>query len=157
MSIDIIPHKYIHLYLYKILFLDYTVHEVMNMDVGEKIRTLRKSANLTQKELAKKSGMAEITIRKYENQDRQPKIEQIEKIATALEVTPFEILGFDYWDKVIDTKELSDSSSLLDSIKKEYGEDAPKILENYNLLNEQGKKKAHDYIEDLSCSSKYKR
>jgi transcriptional regulator with XRE-family HTH domain len=129
----------------------------MKMNVGEKIRALRKSSNLTQKELAKKSGIAEITIRKYENQDRQPKIEQIEKIATALEVTPLEILGFDYWDNAIDTKELSDSASLLDSIKNEYGEDAVQLLRWFNELNEQGKTKAVSDIVDMTEVSKYKK
>ena len=37
----------------------------MNL-IGEKIRKVRKAAHLTQKELAKLSGIAEITIRKYE-------------------------------------------------------------------------------------------
>lgn len=67
--------------------------------VGDKIKGLRKQAGLTQKNLAKMAGLAEITIRKYENQDRLPKIEQIRKIATALNVDPFEILGPDYFSQ----------------------------------------------------------
>ena len=69
--------------------------------IGEKIRELRKNSNLTQKDLAKLSGIAEITIRKYENNERNPKKEQIEKIAKVLKVTPFEILGFDYLNNII--------------------------------------------------------
>lgn len=54
------------------------------MEFGEKLKKIRKSNNLTQKELAKLSGIAEITIRKYENNERNPKIQQIEKITNVL-------------------------------------------------------------------------
>ena len=72
------------------------------MTVGEKIREIRKNANLTQKDLARLSGIAVITIRKYENNERNPKKEQIEKIAKALKVTSFEITKeqYDYQRKM---------------------------------------------------------
>lgn len=57
------------------------------MNIGERIRTARKVQKLTQKQLAEKAGVAEISIRNYENQNRQPKLEQLQKIAAALEVS----------------------------------------------------------------------
>lgn len=125
--------------------------------IGEKIREIRKNNNLTQKDLAKLSGIAEITIRKYENNERNPKKEQIEKIAKALKVTPFEIMGYDYWDKSKDMKKLLNEVKLLNNIKKEYGDSFVILIENYGLLNELGKRKALEYISDLSEQNKYKK
>lgn len=61
--------------------------------LGNNIKTARKKLKITQKELATRLGIAEITIRKYENGDREPNLETIEKLAAALEVTPYELLG----------------------------------------------------------------
>ena len=61
--------------------------------LGNNIKTARKRLKITQKELATRLGIAEITIRKYENGDREPNLETIEKLAIALEVTPYELLG----------------------------------------------------------------
>ena len=56
------------------------------MNLGESIRNARKKAGYTQKKLAEKSGLAEITIRQYEANKREPRYEQIKKIATALKI-----------------------------------------------------------------------
>ena len=125
--------------------------------IGEKIRKVRKTAHLTQKELAKLSGIAEITIRKYENNERNPKKEQIEKIAKALNMNPFEIMGYDYWDESKDVKKLATEVKLLNDIEKEYGSKSAILIENYNLLNEIGKEKALEYVSDLSEQDKYKK
>ena len=125
--------------------------------IGEKIREIRKNSNLTQKDLAKLSGIAEITIRKYEKNERNQKKEQIEKIEKALKVTPFEIMGYDYWDKSKDMKKLLNEVKLLGNIKKEYGDNFVILIENYCLLNELGRQKALEYISDLSEQNKYKK
>jgi|GEM_PF-1188869 transcriptional regulator with XRE-family HTH domain len=57
------------------------------MSIGSNIRTLRKSLNMAQSKLAEKTGISEISIRKYENDARNPKIENLLKIAEALNVT----------------------------------------------------------------------
>ena len=56
------------------------------MTVGEKIRKLRKEKGLTQKQLGDLCGMADSTIRRYENMGANPKIETLRKIADALDV-----------------------------------------------------------------------
>lgn len=56
------------------------------MTVGEKIKQYRKLRNLTQKALAEKSGLSEISIRKYEAGERIPKQDQLRKMAVALEI-----------------------------------------------------------------------
>ena len=64
------------------------------MIIGNKIKEIRKKQGLTQKELANLTGLSEISIRKYENNNRKPKIENIKKIANALNVDVFDIINF---------------------------------------------------------------
>lgn len=51
------------------------------MTIGEKIRKLRKHTGLTQRALGKLSSTSETTIKQYELGKRQPRIEQLKKIA----------------------------------------------------------------------------
>lgn len=65
------------------------------MDVAKKIRKYRQARGLTQKALGDKCGINEVTIRKYELGDRNPKPDQLQKIADALEVSIFTFLDID--------------------------------------------------------------
>lgn len=55
------------------------------MTIGERIKELRIKKGLTQKQLASQTGLSEISIRKYEADERRPKIETIRKISTVLD------------------------------------------------------------------------
>ena len=57
------------------------------MNISEKIRCARKEAGFTQGELAEKLGVSQAMISAYEKGLRNPKIETIEKIADALNVS----------------------------------------------------------------------
>jgi transcriptional regulator with XRE-family HTH domain len=127
------------------------------MTIGKSIRQLRKDRNITQKKLSELTGIAEITIRQYEADKYSPKIQQVEKIATALGVTPFEIMGTEYWDASINTGQVAKEAAALDSIGAAYGEDTVQLLSDYLSLNEQGKQKATDYISDLTEQPKYQK
>ena len=74
------------------------------MTVGENIKRLRKERGLTQKKLGELCGIAEPNIRKYENGKQNPKLETVESIAKALNVSVLSLLGFSLAD--IPTKEL---------------------------------------------------
>lgn len=65
------------------------------MEIGEKIKELRKEKGLTQKKLGELCGMADTTIRQYELGIRNPKIKTLEKIATALDVNVQYLIGWD--------------------------------------------------------------
>lgn len=65
------------------------------MSIGDSIRALRKRAGMSQRELAEKCGMRQNSINNYENGNRIPRIDYLEKIAFALGVTVKELLGFD--------------------------------------------------------------
>lgn len=56
------------------------------MNIGEKIKKYRKEAGLTQKQLAEKINRKEITIRKYESGEREPRISIINDICEALNI-----------------------------------------------------------------------
>lgn len=62
------------------------------MNIGEKIKDYRKKAGLTQKQLAEKINRKEITIRKYESGEREPRISIIEDICEALDI-PIDVFG----------------------------------------------------------------
>ena len=62
------------------------------MTVGENLKKIRKEKGLTQKELGKLCGMSEAQIGQYENGLRNPKMETLEKIANALDISYFELL-----------------------------------------------------------------
>lgn len=54
---------------------------------GDKIKLYRTQQKLTQKQLAEKAGVATISIQQYELNTRRPKIETLQKIATALNIS----------------------------------------------------------------------
>ena len=129
------------------------------MSVGEKIKEIRKSKGLTQKQLAEKIGIAEITIRKYEKGERQPSTEQLVSIVNALEVPVSQLMSNDeiidlkleQLHTMIDKYAAGETSSLLNMLNP-YKE----ILELYDQLNALGKEKVIEYINDLLESDKYK-
>lgn len=63
------------------------------MNTGERIKNYRKIAGLTQKELGTRSETSENTIRQYETGKRQPRVEQLQKIAPILNVSVSDLLG----------------------------------------------------------------
>ena len=57
-------------------------------NAGELIKKARKNKGLTQKQLAEKSKLATVTIQQYERNLREPRLENIIKIAHALNIPP---------------------------------------------------------------------
>ena len=70
------------------------------MDVIRAIVDARTSQNLTQKELAERTGINVNTIRKYEIGIRKPKVEQLKKIADGLEISVIEFLDIEIENEV---------------------------------------------------------
>ncbi|WP_242272370.1 helix-turn-helix transcriptional regulator [Bacillus cereus group sp. BfR-BA-01538] len=71
--------------------------------IGKNLRKLRKKNNLTMKELGQKLNLAESTISGYENGNRKPDYETLNKFADFFEVTTDYLLGRDVTQKDIDT------------------------------------------------------
>ena len=63
------------------------------MSTGQRIQQARKAAGLSQKDLGLKLGVSGSMIGQYENDLRNPKLETLQKIATALDVPITYLLG----------------------------------------------------------------
>jgi transcriptional regulator with XRE-family HTH domain len=63
-----------------------TVCQGVFMKIGKKIKVARENAGLTQVELAKKSGVSEKSIRRYEADDANVTLSILEKLAKALQI-----------------------------------------------------------------------
>lgn len=63
------------------------------MTNGQRLKKIRKSKNLTQKQLANKVGISLMSIQRYERDERQPTVEILEKICDALDISVFELIG----------------------------------------------------------------
>lgn len=63
------------------------------MTVGQNIKNYRIEKGLTQKRLAELTGLATGTIQQYELEKRQPRLEQLQKIADILEINIETLLG----------------------------------------------------------------
>lgn len=62
------------------------------MEIGKKIKTMRKQKGLTQKELAQKLGVSQQMINQYENNSSNLTFETLQKIATALDASINELI-----------------------------------------------------------------
>lgn len=69
------------------------INEVVQ--IGNRIKEYRKSKGFTQRELALRANIPYSTYSNYENNNREPNREQLQKIATALNVPLYELMGFD--------------------------------------------------------------
>ena len=85
-----------------------TGDEIM-MTIGEKIKAIRKQKGMTQAQLAESCGFATVTIRQYESGKREPRYSQVEKIASALDVTATSLYP----------NELSSANAFLDEWKQD--------------------------------------
>ena len=112
------------------------------MTTGQIIQTFRKENGYTQKQLAEKCGMATGTIQQYELNKREPRQEQLRKIADALGVDPFSLYSFDMASEALEKNIDKKESSLLDS---------------YRQLSPLGQDKAIEHVELLTKIPEYRK
>ena len=68
-------------------------------EIGKKIKQYRRKGKMTQQELAEKIGKTESSIRKYEKGLVTIPLDVLEKIASSLGITAFDLMGLEYWGK----------------------------------------------------------
>lgn len=128
------------------------------MGVGANIKALRKKAGMQQKELAALIGQTATSIMHYEKEDRKPSQEVIEKIATALNVSPTTLMDWDDWDERFNQEgKMSEELKTIEAIQSMFGDDAVELLQQFQQLNESGKQKLLSNIEDLTLIPKYQK
>lgn len=149
------------------------------MNVGDRIRSIRKSKCLTQIEVAEKSKISVNSVRNYEAGKRHPNLEQLRAIANALEVSVFSLieatdyantdLGNDLKNRIIQkilTAVSSDgalsTSECYDSLLsgKAYilvlTDDLDKrLFDEYQKLNKTGQEEAVKRISELATLLQY--
>ena len=129
------------------------------MDIGTRIKELRKARGMTQKELAKKTSLSIASIQGYEQKKYKPKLNTIAKIAVALDVLLLDLVDTD--DPILQNEitainipDLNYINSVLRSTRSQNIYELNRILSdkndiqqlfwdlltNFNLLNEFGKK-----------------
>lgn len=120
---------------------------------GSVIKSARIKAGLTQKELAKKAGLAEITIRQYEANKREPRTENLKKIASALNIPVNELLGSSVLSKMSKMLEDFKAEGLYQSeseVKPEFVcIDEDYIISLVKQLNYTGLARISDHLQDL--------
>ena len=109
------------------------------MGVSKRIKEARQNLELTQAQLAEMLNITKGAVGNYENGTSHPK----EPILLKL----MEVLNVDANYLFQDVVKIKTSSPLT---KNEQN-----LLNNYNQLNDNGKQKASDYVEDLAGNRKY--
>ncbi len=82
------------------------------VNFGERLKTLRTQAGLTQAELAKRLQVTKSTISYYELLERNPSPEMLIRLADIFHVSTDYLLGVNY-KKIIDVSDLTDDDMQL--------------------------------------------
>lgn len=108
------------------------------MTIGQRIKDARKRSGLTQKGLAMQIGAATGTIQQYELGKRQPRLEQLRRIALALNTTVSELVEPGYW-ATVPPEEYAES----------WEDSRDRLNSSLEQMNELGMIKVADYAEDI--------
>lgn len=87
--------------------------------IGYRISKARRYRNMNQKELAKKAGITEASLSRYENEIREPRSQSLTQIADALEVSTDYLLGFSDEMEIKNNKLADKSPEDIEAILKE--------------------------------------
>ncbi len=129
-----------------------------DINYSNRIKALRKKAGLTQKELAYKTGLAEITIRQYESGKRQPRLEQLRNIASILGVSIGDLV--DDWtqfskNEIEDDLDNNDHKQEVSRTKQVSRQD--RMTSTFCKLNDIGQEKAIEQVELLIKIPEYQK
>lgn len=118
----------------------------MSNTIGERIKHLRLLADMSQEELGKRVGVQRAAINKYEKGSvTNIPISTIEKMAQVFDVSPNYIVG---WDESSGNP-LAVEIKVLQGVKRFYGNDCVDLIESYVNLNDTGKKRVQQMVDDL--------
>lgn len=117
------------------------------MTTGELIKAARKKAGMTQEELGSKLGVSGSSIAQWENDLRNPKLDTLQRIASALGVPVQELISD--WEAV-DKEEFKRVFIYGEGIKD-------RIDAALDRLNDEGQAKAAERVEELTEIPKYQK
>ena len=126
------------------------------MDIGEKIRTIRKQKGIKQKDLAKQVGLTTNGLQKIEYGEVTPKTITVHKIASALNVSDIDLddrlqeMLVEWNDKFLSTMDtLQEDAKIFDQIIKRYGQETASTINDFLSLDPEGQEKVSEYIDFL--------
>ena len=150
------------------------------MNIGERIRQERRNQNISQSELAARSGLSMASIRRYESGERTPKVSDAEKIADTLGVTVYYLtgrtsikdIGGETWASedgrnitysarnyarlsAEERKKIEDELAQVSIINKTRAEYEKKILFPFNMLSDFGKEEAIKRVSEMTMLEEY--
>ena len=117
------------------------------MTTGEVIKAARKKAGMTQAQLAEKLGISYVGVSQWENDLRNPKLDTLQRIASALGV-PVQALISDW--EAVDKEEFKRVFIYGEGIKD-------RIDAALDRLNDEGQEKAAERVEELTEIPKYQK
>ncbi|OIU71027.1 helix-turn-helix domain-containing protein [Rossellomorea aquimaris] len=113
--------------------------------LGSNIRKLREKENLSQKDFAKKIGISNVVLSRYEKDERKPDYDMLNKIADYFDVSVDYLLGRE--EKV---KSKEDSLDEVNKLVKEYG------IEQFGFFDiEKWKDLSQEDIEEIKKHFEY--
>lgn len=125
----------------------------MTIDIGTRIKDLRKLAGLSQEELGRRVGVQRAAINKYEKGTvTNIPIHTIEQMAIIFDVSPTYLVG---WDGS-EGNQLAIETKIVQGVDRLFGKDTLMVLELFVELNPSNKKKALEYLQDLSIINDYR-
>lgn len=134
------------------------------MTTGQRIQQARKIVGLSQKQLGEKLGLSASMIGQWENDLRNPKYETVKRIAIALNVEPWELMGYDGSIRVNAPTAFNTElvAAAVDSAVRaqypelyEYEDELNKIDSALSLLNADGRQEAVKRVEELTEIPRY--
>lgn len=128
------------------------------MHTGTKIKQLRKEKGWTQEELGEMLGVKKAAIQKYEKGEIvNLKLATIKKLCEIFDIPPGRLIfpEAEELDKKLNSRELSFEVKVIEDIEAMYGMEALEMICSFTKLNDKGKTKALDMMDDLSSLEKY--
>lgn len=132
--------------------------ERCKLHTGTKIKELRKERNMTQEELGELLGVKKAAIQKYEKGEIiNLKLATIKKLCDIFQVSPDKLIFPDgeMLDQKYNSKELKFEVKVIEEIEALYGLEAINMIVPFTKLNEKGKERAIDLVEDMAQLEKY--
>ena len=124
---------------------------------SQSLKKILKEKNITQSELSKLTGIGKSSLTAYLKGEYKPKQDKIYKIAKALEVSPFEIMGPSYFDNILDIDRIKTEVEIYELLAQLFNEEEMEqislIIKNFEKIKD--KTRLVDYSNNLLNADDY--
>ncbi|HBM5900033.1 TPA: helix-turn-helix domain-containing protein, partial [Enterococcus faecium] len=150
---------YFHVPVSYLMGLDETNVELKNLNIGNNIKNIRKSKNMTQTDFAELMGLSRSYIGDLENNRSNPSIKTLEAIARALDVPIVALINDSSTDNIVEPYESLTAENILlkqenEELKYEVESLRKRLYEIQQVVN-QGAEKMIPNLKDVSKRIKY--